>query len=205
MSTFQVPSKVINSQVEFDRFTKSDTHRELLDFVKACAEAVVGTPCSNCTYDQPGISPIVRRFAQLMHRLCDLVDEVPPIQQPMRFGNKAFRQWHERLSAEVEGFLNDALPTDVLEAKIEFLPYFLDMFGNPTRIDYGTGHELNFAVVFLMFSKLNLIQPQDLRSVILLGFKSYIKVMRKLQTTYLLEPAGSHGVWGLDDYHCLLF
>ena len=44
------------------------------------------------------------------------------------------------------------------------------------------------------------------RSLIgLVVFDAYMKLVRRLQTTYRMEPAGSQGVWSLDDYQFVAF
>jgi serine/threonine-protein phosphatase 2A activator len=73
----------------------------------------------------------------------------------MRFGNKAFRTWLDKVlassSEEVaklsneEGFAN-AVP----EIKV----YLEESFGSYERLDYGTGHELNFVVFLFCLFKL---------------------------------------------------
>lgn len=133
------------------------------------------------------------------------VDETPPEQQPMRFGNKAFRTWHARVAAKSETFIRGLLPEQHAAAWIELRPYWLDCFGHPTRIDYGTGHETSFILFLLCLSKLDVIDKPDLPAVVLRVFEQYLRLCRKLQTTYWLEPAGSHGVWSLDDYQMLPF
>jgi len=200
---FVVPRRGIFQVQDVDRFKTSKSFAELIDFVKSCAESVIGLKIS----DYYPVSEAVLQFESFMSRLCSLVDECPPLKQPMRFGNKAFRQWHSRLVDIVPDFLSSFIPQNLVElgACEELSPYLCSSFGNETRIDYGTGHELTMAVVLLCFRKLEIFKKEDFAAVVLRCFAAYVKTMRKLQSVYVLEPAGSHGVWGLDDYHCLTF
>ena len=96
---------------------------------------------------------------------------------------------------------------------VELRAYLHDSFGHPVRLDYGTGHESSFMVFLYALLKLGVFgnpsdqppSPQCLKSVTLSIWTQYLHVSRGLQMDYMLEPAGSHGVWGLDDYHCLPF
>jgi len=110
----------------------------------------------------------------------------------------------------------------------ELQAYLHDGFGHPIRIDYGTGHESSFIVFLLSLCKIGCFSwgshgtsstssnnnkdtnsNQSSSETISLGslsiFHAYLSVTRGLQRDYMLEPAGSHGVWGLDDYHCVPF
>ena len=81
----------------------------------------------------------------------------------------------------------------------------MDGFGNSTRIDYGSGHEISFLMFLCCLFKIGVFLDADKVPVGLKVFTKYLDVVRKLQTTYRMEPAGSHGVWSLDDYQFVPF
>ena len=72
-------------------------------------------------------------------------------------------------------------------------------------MDYGTGHETSFALFLLCLTLIRFFQPEPEveREIVLIVFVRYLKLCWRLQDVYKLEPAGSHGVWGLDDYSFL--
>ena len=97
---------------------------------------------------------------------------------------------------------SDKIPKNLI---LEIKPYFMDSFGNPHRMDYGTGHELNYLCFLYVLYKAGLYNEDDFPYLAMNTFFKYVIFMRKLQTNYVLEPAGARGVWGLDEYQFVPF
>jgi hypothetical protein len=94
------------------------------------------------------------------------VDEIPPAQQSLRYGNPAYRTWFARMAAAAPGLVRDVLPPELHGAVLELTPYLVDSFGNATRIDYGTGHETTFAALLYCLAALGVVGDNDREALV---------------------------------------
>lgn len=90
-------------------------------------------------------------------------------------------------------------------ADTELSAYLDASFGDSVRLDYGTGHELAFCTFLLCCFKLGIFSSDDFFHIGALVFPAYNELVRELVVSFRLEPAGSKGSWGLDDYFFLPF
>eukprot|EP00922_Rhytidocystis_sp_ex-Travisia-forbesii_P050161 GHVS01074608.1.p1 GENE.GHVS01074608.1~~GHVS01074608.1.p1 ORF type:complete len:338 (+),score=48.21 GHVS01074608.1:100-1113(+) len=197
----RVPEKCIKNEADLLTFTTSKFYRELINFLTDLGNHVKGCPIQ---IDRKG-SDAVQAVTALMGEVEQMTERFPPVQQAMRFGNKAFRPWYDAVGQWSSERLRKLLPEGMKGCSREIATYFSESFGNKTRIDYGTGHEFNFLCFLFCLCKVGHFSDADKTDIVLVVFKRYIDLMRTLQTVYVLEPAGSRGVWGLDDYHFLPF
>lgn len=202
----------ITDLTQLNAFICGKTHSDIVEFIKLLSESIHGKTLElqqdyterNDGRSDPGFKSIVT-ILELLSKLDVVVDEIPPIKQPMRFGNKAFQAWYDRANNVCTPYISEILRENSDEYLEEVKSYFAESFGNRSRVDYGTGHELNFILFLMCIHRLGIFQKRDFPDLILVVFHRYILLMRKLQSVYLLEPAGSRGVWGLDDYQFLPF
>ncbi|CAX43196.1 peptidyl-prolyl cis-trans isomerase, putative [Candida dubliniensis CD36] len=149
----------------------------------------------------------VEILIELFQYLNKIIDDTPPLEGPTRFGNLACRDWHDKI--DVIPILKklsypDELVKDIDGFLLEANYYLINSFGSKIRLDYGTGHELSFLAFIgslIEFKLLNDITGTE----ILVIFSHYYDLVRRLILIYNLEPAGSHGVWGLDDHFHLIY
>lgn len=218
-SGFVIPEKRIHMGDDFTKFKKSTTYLSIMGFIRTLNNSVIGLPT---TTQDIHISPAVADVLAILDRISAIADEVEPFpSEKNRFGNKAFRNFHEKLihsSFEINSTLlskymaavfgpdGKPLPSETTEpivraASEEIGPYLLDSFGNPVRLDYGTGHELHFVMYLYCLRAIGVLRQCDHQAMVLRIFVKYIDLCRKIRSRYNQEPAGSHGVWSLDDYN----
>ncbi len=73
--------------------------------------------------------------------------------------------------------LKECLADEKYAEHIEETSYYLvDSFGNETRIDYGTGHEMTFAMFLMCLYKMNALHKEDAKATVIKIFNKYFKV-----------------------------
>jgi serine/threonine-protein phosphatase 2A activator len=201
MTGYQVPRRRILSDEDLRLFQESPAYTALINFIEQLNTAVIGKPNSApCT-----LSASVQAILDILDHLTGLIQQHPPVDNDKsRFGNPAFRDFYDAIKQQAPS-LHESIPGLDIAAIEEVCAYLTEAFGNRTRIDYGSGHELNFLCYLLCLFKLNVVQEADSQALVLHVLWRYMALMRQVQQAYWLEPAGSHGVWGLDDYHFLPF
>ncbi|KAJ8063388.1 hypothetical protein OCU04_008609 [Sclerotinia nivalis] len=226
--TFIKPIKRIHEGHDVPRFLISKAYTDIGVFVMQLNIAMcpresseIGQKAQTWTLNSSlELSEPVKRLQELLQDINAIIDEAPPDTGPRRFGNVSFRKWYELLETRARDLLKQYLPAEVLNfggsspddevsALDELTSYLLGGFGSAQRLDYGTGHELSF-LAFLGciwklggLTKVSSNRGELERSIVMGVVEPYLRVIRRLILTYTLEPAGSHGVWGLDDHSFL--
>ncbi|EDO07387.1 Phosphotyrosyl phosphate activator (PTPA) family protein [Babesia bovis T2Bo] len=173
------------------------------DFVKKLNHAAMDKPIPS---DSSGIT---NALDNMLHKITDLTNEYDPKEyKDCRYGNKGHTAWVKALE-ERWNYIASNLEADSMDISQEnadlIRKYFLRSFGNPVRIDYGTGHEMQFILFLKVLYDCGIIKDADLSGVALNVMSSYFKLIQHLIDRYNLEPAGSKGVWGLDHFQFMPF
>lgn len=172
-------------------------------------------PTFNKEVNQSNCSATTRSIMKILDEFAELKNETPALEGPRRYGNLACRDWHDKLTSNIDRILKGAFydqfkdesSKQALEGFCNEIKYYLlGSFGSRERLDYGTGHELSFISFLGCLVMVGFIKPAEMPgSEWLLVLAKYYDLVKSLILVYTLEPAGSHGVWGLDDHFHLVY
>jgi serine/threonine-protein phosphatase 2A activator len=203
--TYEEAKKLGNQPWLIDKFKASPAYKTILDFIYLIQSKLKGMKISEMP---PTKNECLLQFDPLFERLEQIFANNPPKKGEARFDDPVFKRFHDELTSKFTDIMNETIlspknmPENII---IELKTYFLDSFGNQFRLDYGTGHELNFFCVLLILYKSGVYTENDFPYLIFKILYKYVLFVRKLQVDYMLEPAGARGVWGLDEYQFLPF
>lgn len=196
----------ILKEADMGAWLQSEAYVRVMVFIQALNASVVGKPNSSVIGNTASANVV--RLSSLIQVFSQWVEDTELLPGESRFGNKGFAHFVERVEGdglfELERTLAGVCPENSLEGTAKELhAYLMGSFGHKVRLDYGSGHELAFVAFLCCLNLVGFLCADDYAAVVLLIFNQYLELCRKVQLKFRLEPAGSHGVWGLDDHQFL--
>lgn len=89
-----LPQKLVKNMRDITKWDKSEAYYDLMGFINSVSTAMQGKKLS---YVIEEISPVITKLLEILKKLEDLARDTPPIEQPQRFGNSAFRCWYQKM------------------------------------------------------------------------------------------------------------
>ena len=200
---FIATTKKINNPDLLNTWINGKTYNLIINFIKMLQNSIRGKSNSQVPKCQ---NPCFLGLEKMFDELDKFFSEIPLSTKEQRFGNTAFKLFRDKVEKNYDSLLKLVLvPKFDSGLALELKNYLLDCFGSYQRLDYGTGHELNFLCFILILFCVGYYKEEDFVSMVVHIFFRYIAFVRKIQVHFQLEPAGAHGVWGLDEYQFLSF
>lgn len=178
--------KIINDE-GVKKFMNSQIYQDIINFISDLNTSVIGVEMkpldkfvlkveNNTNIDNIlFLSKNVYNILQLIKSMNICIDKCPPIKHPTRFGNKAFPMFCDEYYKEVDQQLPNILKasgiSNISEHTYQLSFYLKNSIGNKKRIDYGTGHELNFLLFLFCLNKLTFFSPPDHRQLVLVLYR----------------------------------
>ncbi|KAG7826979.1 hypothetical protein KL920_004977 [Ogataea angusta] len=140
-----VPTKRLRTPEDLAKFQHSAVYSDMVQFVVDLAKSVHGLELG---YTDNSLGDNIGKVLQLLEKINSIVDNHPVVKDTSsRFGKPEFRDFYDELATKASGLVQGCAGEEHAE---ELGSYLLSSFGDRTRIDYGSGHELNFACFLLV-------------------------------------------------------
>ncbi|XP_022217851.2 serine/threonine-protein phosphatase 2A activator [Drosophila obscura] len=203
------PEARIVKQQDVDLWQVSEAYHELIAYINTVSTTIQGLRLN----DSYPVSPAITRLAGIFDQLEVMVHANPPLAvdkaasfvSSIEQGNKAYRRWSRSMLRSIYPMVEKAVPASKCHYVNELGQYLSGSFGNATRIDYGTGHELSFLFFQCSLFRAQILQEEDIAASALVIFARYLKFVRRLQVTYTMESAGNNGAYSLDTFQFVPF
>lgn len=125
----------------------------------------------------------------ILFKISNIVENTPLSETKGRYANPGMVNVIEKIEEECKD--DESKPEND-----EKMKYLINSFGNKTRMDFGTGHELNFLCFLYTNVKDGLIEINQVYDIL----NHYFDIVRLFIRKFNIEAAGSRGCWSIDDY-----